>query len=125
MFVTGNKIYMVGRRITSVMVAQDARKGRRVLDRFGPSRGGNTLRPVCGCVIPVLGRVLHDGFETWSSRGVVRYVGCLLGVPLPPLYMRGAGLQGRFSSRLRVGVLVGYNCISRLYKGDWILSLFR
>src|SRR5438105_15631805 len=29
-FVTGNKIYMVGCRITSVMVAQDARKGRRV-----------------------------------------------------------------------------------------------
>src|SRR6266508_6586991 len=36
-FVTGNKIYTVGCRITSVMVAQDARKGRRVLDRFGPS----------------------------------------------------------------------------------------
>src|SRR5438132_5895420 len=53
-FVTSNKIYMVGRRITSVMVAQDARKGRRVLDRFGPSGGGNTLRPVCGCIIPVL-----------------------------------------------------------------------
>src|SRR5207253_5092739 len=34
------------------------------------------------------------------------------GVPLPPLYMRGAGLQGRFPSQLRVGVLVGYNCIS-------------
>src|SRR5438128_9842710 len=34
------------------------------------------------------------------------------GVPLLPLYMRGAGLQGRFPSRLRVGVLVGYNCIS-------------
>src|SRR5438128_10675781 len=29
-FVTGNKIYMVGCRITSVMVAQDARKGCRV-----------------------------------------------------------------------------------------------
>src|SRR5438552_668307 len=31
-------------------------------------------------------------------------VGCMtwdLGVPLPPLYMRGAGLQGRFPSRLR------------------------
>src|SRR5438128_1096523 len=37
----------------------------------------------------------------------------LEGVPLPPLYMRGAGLQGRFPDRLRVGVLVGYNCISR------------
>src|SRR5438552_10334166 len=34
------------------------------------------------------------------------------GVPLPPLYMRGAGLHGRFPSRLRVGVLIGYNCIS-------------
>ena len=66
-FVTGNKIYMVGRRITIVMVAQDARKGRRVLDRFGPSGGGNTLRPVCGCIIPVL------GIETWSSQGVERY----------------------------------------------------
>ena len=33
-------------------------------------------------------------------------------VPLPLLYMRGAGLQGRFPSRLRVGVLIGYNCIS-------------
>src|SRR6266508_1257072 len=53
-FVTGNKIYTVGYRITSVMVAQDARKGRRVLDRFGPSGEGNTLRPVCGCIIPVL-----------------------------------------------------------------------
>ena len=29
-FVTGNKIYTVGRRITSMMVAQDARTGRRV-----------------------------------------------------------------------------------------------
>src|SRR6266498_875154 len=57
-FVTGNKIYMVGHRITSVMVAQDARKGRRVLDRFGPSGGGNALRPVCGCIIPVLGSAL-------------------------------------------------------------------
>ena len=31
----------------------------------------------------------------------------LWGVPLPPLYMRGAGLQGRFPSQLWVGVLVG------------------
>src|SRR6266498_6128092 len=54
-FVTGNKIYMVGHRITSVMVAQDARKGRRVLDRFGPSGGGNTLRPVCGYISLMLG----------------------------------------------------------------------
>src|SRR6266508_4271871 len=36
----------------------------------------------------------------------------VLGVPLLPLYIRGAGLQGRFPSRLRVGVLVGYNCVS-------------
>src|SRR5438132_7737952 len=54
-FVTGNEIYMVGRRITSLMVAQDARNKTRGLDRFGPSGGGNTLRPVCGCIIPVLG----------------------------------------------------------------------
>jgi len=57
-FVTGNKIYMVGRRITSLMVAQDARNETRGLDRFGPSGGGNTLRPVCGCIIPVLGCAL-------------------------------------------------------------------
>ncbi len=60
--------------------------------------------------------------------GCVRDYGCLrclLGVPLLPLYMRGAGLQGRFPSRLRVGILAGYNCISRLYKEDRILSLFR
>src|SRR5207244_7936624 len=54
-FVTGNEIYMVGHRITSLMVAQDARNETRGLDRFGPSGGGNTLRPVCGCIIPVLG----------------------------------------------------------------------
>src|SRR5437667_8108619 len=105
-FVTGNKIYMVDRRITSVMVAQDARKGRRVLDRFGPSGGGNTLRPVCGCIIPVLRYALG------LLEAMVGIIDCVLGVPLPPLYIRGAGLQGRFPSRLRVGVLVGYNCIS-------------
>ena len=44
-----------------MMVAQDARIGTQSLDRFGLSRGGNTLRPVCGCVIPVLGGVSHDG----------------------------------------------------------------
>src|SRR6266542_1964604 len=84
-------------------------KGTQSLDRFGPSGGGNTLRPVCGCIILVL------GIETWSSQGVERYdlgLYCLLGVPLPPLYIRGAGLQGRFPSRLWVGVLIGYNCIS-------------
>ena len=57
-FVTGNEIYMVGRRITSLMVAQDARNKTRGLDRFGPSGGGNTLRPVCGCIIPALGCAL-------------------------------------------------------------------
>src|SRR5436190_13908740 len=35
-----------------------------------------------------------------------------LGVPLLPLYMRGAGLQERFPNWLRVGVLIGYNYIS-------------
>ena len=57
-FVTGNKIYMVGCRIASMMVAQDARIGTQSLDRFGPSGGGNTLHPVCGCIIPVLGSAL-------------------------------------------------------------------
>src|SRR6266540_5913805 len=49
----------------------------------------------------------------WLYDWVIADV-CLIpkGVPLPPLYMRGAGLQGRFPSRIRVGVLVGYNCIS-------------
>src|SRR6266498_3129912 len=37
---------------------------------------------------------------------------CPLGVPLLPLYTRGAGLQERFPNRLRVGVLIGYNYIS-------------
>ena len=37
-----------------MMVAQDAQNGTQGLDRFGPSGGGNTLRPVCGCIIPVL-----------------------------------------------------------------------
>src|SRR5438132_10724548 len=37
---------------------------------------------------------------------------CPLGVPLLPLYMRGARLQERFLNRLRVGVLIGYNYIS-------------
>src|SRR6266542_1078929 len=37
---------------------------------------------------------------------------CSLGVPLLPLYMRGAGLQERFPNWLRVGVLIGYNYIS-------------
>ena len=107
-----------------MMVAQDARKGRRVLDRLGPSGGANTLRPVRGCVIPVLGRVLRDGFETWSSRGVERYLGCMtwvLEVPLPPLYIRGAGLQGRFPSRLRVGVL-GLVCLSFLSVKSWLIA---
>jgi len=53
-----------------MMVAQDAQNKTQGLDRFGPSRGGNTLRPVCGCISLMLGRVLRDGFETWSSRGV-------------------------------------------------------
>src|SRR5436190_8718685 len=42
----------------------------------------------------------------------LRLFGVPKGVPLPPLYIQGVGLQGRFPSRLRVGVLVGYNCIS-------------
>ena len=112
MFVTGNKIYMVGRRITSVMVAQDARKGCRVLDRFGPLGGGNTLRPVCGCIIPVLRCALGLLEAMVGLLTLMLGLDCLLGVPLPPLYMRGVGLQGRFPSRLWVGVLVGYNCVS-------------
>src|SRR5213075_1974119 len=66
MFVTGNKIYMVDHRIASMMVAQDARNKTQGLDRFGPSRGGNTLRPVCGCISLMLGRVVRDGCGmTW------------------------------------------------------------
>src|SRR5438034_3944686 len=41
---------------------------------------------------------------------------CPLGVPLLPLYMRGAGLQERFPNWLRVGVLIGYNYISSCTK---------
>ena len=101
-FVTGNKICTVGYRITSMMVAQDARNKTQGLDRFGPSKGGNTLRPVCGCISLMLRRVLRDGFETWSSRGVevmIWDVDVPKEAPLPPLYIRGAGLHE--------GVLVG------------------
>ena len=86
-FVTGNKIYMVGHRITSVMVAQDAQKGCRVLDRFGPSGGGNTLRPICGCIIPVL------GIEIWSSQGVVVMI---WGAPAALIYP-GSGVTRKVS----------------------------
>src|SRR6266508_6152359 len=77
-------IYTVGRRITSMMVAQDAQKGRRVLDRFGPSGGGNTLRPVCGYIILVLGCALGLQ-EAMVDVGCVLMhdCGCVLGVPLP------------------------------------------
>src|SRR5438034_1642580 len=55
----------------------------RDLDRFGPSGGGNTLRPVCGYVILVLGYCVV----------VFHLIACLWGVPLPTLYTRGAGLH--------------------------------
>src|SRR5438105_12351083 len=83
-----------------MMVAQDARNKTQGLDRFGPSRGGNTLHPVCGCISLMLGRVLRDRFETWSFRGVWMLDPLSSkGVPLLPLYTRGAGLHD--------GVLVG------------------
>src|SRR6266542_6414311 len=44
---------------------------RRVLDRFGPSGGGNTLCPVCGCIVLMLGCALGS-LEVF---GVLRY-GC-------------------------------------------------
>src|SRR5438034_972232 len=91
---------MVGRWIASQMIALDTRNKTQSLDRFGPSGRGNTLRPVCGCIIPVLRCALG-----LLEALVVRWL--FWGVPLPPLYMRGVGLQGRLPSRLRVGVLVG------------------
>src|SRR5438132_13876891 len=78
------------------------------LNRFGPSGEGNTLRPVCGRIIPVL-RCALGLLEAMVGLLIIDHV---LGVPLLPLYIRGAGLQGRFPSRLRAGVLVSYNCIS-------------
>src|SRR6266540_3521482 len=36
--------------------------------------------------------------------------GCLRGVPLLPLYTRGAGLHDGVLVGYRIGVLVGYNC---------------
>src|SRR5438105_5332634 len=104
---------MVGHRITSVMVAQDARKGRRVLDRFGPSGGGNTLRPICGCIILMLkgGEVCFAG--GFVSLGFEMIVDLIFGgMPLLPLYIRGAGLHEAVLVRYGVGVLVGYNCTS-------------
>ena len=49
-FVTGNTIYMVGHRIASMMVAQDARNGAQSFRQVRTLGGGNTLRPVCGCI---------------------------------------------------------------------------
>ena len=48
----------------------------------------------------------------WVCFGYWMLVSLPLGVPLLPLYMRGAELQERFPNRLRVGVLIGYNYIS-------------
>src|SRR6266508_4924415 len=92
---------MVGYRITSVMVAQNARKGRRVYTGSGPRE------EVIPYVLFVAVLFLCSG-----DCGCVRDCRCLLGVPLLPLYMRGARLQERFLNRLRVGVLIGYNYIS-------------
>src|SRR5947207_286864 len=52
-FVTGNTIYMVGHRIASQMVAQDARNKTQSFRQVRTLGGGKTLRPVCGCIIPV------------------------------------------------------------------------
>src|SRR5438128_9012151 len=52
--VTGNTIYMVGHRIASQMVAQDARNKTQSFRQVRALGGGNTLHPVCGCIIPVL-----------------------------------------------------------------------
>src|SRR6266540_3876674 len=49
----------------------DGSTRRRVLDRFEPSRGGNTLRPICGCIILMLGCALGS----LEAFGVLRY-GC-------------------------------------------------
>src|SRR6266542_2373603 len=85
---------------------------RRVLDRFGSSGGGNTLRPVCGCIILMLGctlglleafGVLHYGCS-WNS-----YSGWC---PCGPYI---SGEQDYIEGVLvgyRIGVLVGYNCAS-------------
>ena len=54
-FFTGNTIYGAGRRITSLVVAQDAGNKTQSLDRFGPLGRDNTLRPICGCVYLMLG----------------------------------------------------------------------
>ena len=49
----------------------------------------------------------------------------VLGVPLPPLYIRGAGLQGRFPSRLRGRSPSQLQLHLLIYKEDRILSLHR
>src|SRR6266540_7524047 len=43
---------------------------------------------------------------------IVDGIGCLRGVPLLPLYIRGAGLHEGVLVSYGVGVLVGYNCAS-------------
>src|SRR5438105_11268235 len=103
---------MVGHRITSVMVAQDAQKGRRVLDRFEPSGGGNTLRPVCGCIILMLGCALGS----LEAFGVLRYGYsanlCSGWCPYRPyIFGEQSYIEGALVGYRR-GVLVGYNCAS-------------
>src|SRR6266508_3708108 len=85
---------------------------RRVLDRFGPSGGGNTLRPVCGCIVLMLGCALGS----LEAFGVLRY-GCSWNLcsgwcPYRPYI---SGEQGYIEGVLvsyGIGVLVGYNCAS-------------
>ena len=43
---------------------------------------------------------------------VLDVFGCLRGVPLLPLYTRGAGLHDGVHVGYGIGVLVGYNCSS-------------
>ena len=70
MFVTGNTIYMVGHRIASQMVAQDARNKTQSFRQVRAlGGGGNTLRPICGCIILMLGCALG----LLEAFGVLRY----------------------------------------------------
>src|SRR6266540_7056175 len=92
-FFTGNTIYGAGCRITSLVVAQDAGNKTQSLDRFGPSGGGNTLHPVCGCVYLMLGYgevCFVEGFCAMYCYGIGSW---FWGVPLLPLYTRRAGFH--------------------------------
>ena len=109
MFVTGNNIYGVGHQIASLVVAQDAGNKTQSFRQIRALEGGNTLHHVCVVLF-----LSSDVTRCVSLRGLCAMVlsSPLKGVPLLPLYSRGAGLHDGVLVGYGIGVLVGYNCTS-------------